>query len=120
LTEKALSKKYLALNKKYYGDGVRHDNLIAFEWARIPHFYTAFYVYKYATGITAAVCIAEDILKHGAPAVERYKRFLSAGGGDSPYNILRDAGVDLASGAPFDAAMEAFKDALEQLKALDL
>ncbi len=117
LTPKSLSDAYMKLNKKYYGPAVTHNKQIATEWARIPHFYNAFYVYKYATGITSAVNIANSILKDNA-FVAQYKKFLSAGGSDSPYEILKIAGVDLATRAPFDFAMNEFKDTLEQLKAL--
>lgn len=116
LTTKSLSDKYYKLNKKYYGKAVTHDNLIRYEWARIPHFYTAFYVYKYATGLTAAVNIAGDILRRGTPAVADYKRFLSSGGSDSPYELLKLAHVDLKEKEPFRRAMDEFKDTLEQLK----
>lgn len=117
LTPKSLSDAYMKLNKKYYGPAVTHNKQIATEWARIPHFYNAFYVYKYATGITSAVNIANLILKDNS-FVARYKKFLSAGGSDSPYEILKIAGVDLATRAPFDFAMKEFKETLEQLKAL--
>ena len=118
LTEETLSDAYYKLNKKYYGKSVIHDRLIRYEWARIPHFYTGFYVYKYATGLTSAVCIAEDILKNGAPAVERYMRFLKAGGHKSPYEILKDAGADLSDPAVYSAAMKSFSGALQELKEL--
>ena len=117
LTPKSLSDAYMKLNKKYYVPAVTHNKQIATEWARIPHFYNAFYVYKYATGITSAVNIANSILKDNS-FVAQYKKFLSAGGSDSPYEILKIAGVDLATRAPFDFAMNEFKDTLEQLKAL--
>jgi oligoendopeptidase F len=116
LTPKSLSDKYYKLNKKYYGSAVTHDNRIRYEWARIPHFYTAFYVYKYATGITSAVNIASDILREGAPAVERYKKFLQSGGSNSPYELLKIANVDLMTKAPFEKAMGEFKETLEELK----
>ena len=114
LTAQSLSDAYYELNKKYYGPAVNHNKQIAREWARIPHFYTAFYVYKYATGITSAVNIANAILEDGKN-VESYKKFLSAGGSDSPYEILKIAGVDLATKAPFERAMKEFKDTFEML-----
>lgn len=114
LTPGALSAAYLKLNKKYYGAAVTHNKPISYEWARIPHFYNAFYVYKYATGITAAVNIAAGILQDPCN-IEKYKRFLSAGGSDSPYEILKIAGVDLAERKPFDAAMREFKQSLDML-----
>lgn len=118
LTPKSLSDKYYKLNKKYYGQAVTHDNLIRYEWARIPHFYTAFYVYKYATGITAAVNIANSILSKGESFVADYKRFLSSGATDSPYELLKIAGVDLMKKEPFNFAMNEFKSTLDELKKL--
>ena len=94
------------------------DPEIAYEWARIPHFYRAFYVYKYATGIISAISIAERIYNEGAPAVADYFKFLSSGGSDSPVELLKLAGVDLTKKDAFDAAMASFKDALEQFEAL--
>lgn len=114
LTPGALSAAYLKLNKKYYGAAVTHNKPISYEWARIPHFYNAFYVYKYATGITVAVNIAAGILQDPSN-IEKYKRFLSAGGSDSPYEILKIAGVDLAERKPFDEAMREFKQSLDML-----
>ncbi len=119
LTKDALCEQYLALNKKYYGRSVVSDPEIAYEWARIPHFYRAFYVYKYATGIISAISIAERIYAEGAPAVEDYFKFLSSGGSDSPVELLKLAGVDLTKPDAFNAAMASFKDALEQFEALD-
>ena len=118
LTKDALCNAYLELNKKYYGRSVISDPEIAYEWARIPHFYRAFYVYKYATGIISAISIAERIYTEGAPAVEDYFRFLSSGGSDSPVELLKLAGVDLTKKDAFEAAMASFKDALEQFEAL--
>ena len=118
LTKDALCEAYLNLNKKYYGRSVVSDPEIAYEWARIPHFYRAFYVYKYATGIISAISIAERIYTEGAPAVEDYFKFLSSGGSDSPVELLKLAGVDLTKKDAFEAAMASFKDALEQFEAL--
>lgn len=115
LTVKSLSDCYYELNKKYYGRSVRHDDDIRYEWARVPHFYSAFYVYKYATGITSAVSIVLDLLKN-PDSINRYKRFLSSGGSKSPYEILVDAGVDLATSAPYEAVMKEFGDTLEMLE----
>ena len=118
LTKDALCNAYLELNKKYYGRSVISDPKIAYEWARIPHFYRAFYVYKYATGIISAISIAERIYTEGTPAVEDYFKFLSSGGSDSPVELLKLAGVDLTKKDAFEAAMASFKDALEQFEAL--
>ncbi len=118
LTPESLNAVYLALNKKYYGRSVKHNPQIATEWSRIPHFYTSFYVYKYATGITSAVSIARNILADPS-YVEKYKKFLSAGSSTSPYEVLKLTGVDLAQKAPFEAAMAEFRDTLEQLEKID-
>ena len=119
LTTDSLCKAYLELNKKYYGRSVVSDPEIAYEWARIPHFYRAFYVYKYATGITSAISIAERIYNEGQPAVDDYFKFLSSGGSDSPVELLKLAGVDLTKKDAFETAMKSFADALEQFKAID-
>lgn len=118
LTADSMCKKYLKLNKMYYGKAVRHNKEIKYEWARIPHFYRAFYVYKYSTGIISAVCIAEKILSEGAPAVEKYKQFLSLGGSMDPVSELKVAGVDLTSSEPFDVVAKSFRDTLSQLEEL--
>jgi oligoendopeptidase F len=121
LTGETLSKRYLELLRTYQG----HDEgacdvpeLFAIEWACVPHFYYDFYVYQYATGIVAANSLARDVLggRDGAP--ERYAKFLESGGSDDPLELLRRAGVDLESPAPYDAtfrAMDAKIDALEAL-----
>ena len=118
LTSSVMCQKYLELNKMYYGDAVHHNDEIAYEWARIPHFYRAFYVYKYATGIISAVCIAEKILKEGASAVENYKKFLSLGGSMDPVSELKVAGVDLTSEEPFNIVAQSFSDTLAELEEL--
>ena len=118
VTKDSLCEEYLNLNKKYFGKSMVSDPEIAYEWARIPHFYNAFYVYKYATGITSAITIAERIYNEGEPAVKDYFRFLSSGGSDCPVELLKLAGVDLTSRKPFEAAMASFEDALNQFKAL--
>ena len=118
LTKDALCKVYLDLNKKYYGRSVVSDPEIAYEWARIPHFYRSFYVYKYATGIISAVSIAERIEKEGQAAVDDYFKFLSSGGSDSPVELLKLAGVDLTKRDAFDACMASFKAALLEFESL--
>ena len=119
LTKDALCKVYHDLNKKYYGRSVVSDDEIAYEWARIPHFYRAFYVYKYATGIITAVSIAERIYNEGQTAVDDYFKFLSAGGSDSPVELLKLAGVDLTKMDAFDSCMASFKSALEEFESLN-
>ncbi len=116
LTKDFLNGKYLELNKKYYGNDIVSDDEIAYEWARIPHFYTSFYVYKYATGIISAISIAERIYKEGDKAVEDYFKFLSSGGSDSPVELLKLAGVDLNKKDAFKAAMKSFEDTLEEFE----
>ena len=119
LTKDALNEVYLNLNKKYYGRSVVSDPEIAYEWARIPHFYRGFYVYKYATGIISAVSIAERIYNEGDAAVEDYFKFLSSGGSDSPVELLKLAGVDLTKMDAFNSCMASFKSALEQFEAIE-
>ena len=106
------------MNKAYYGDGIVHDQEIAYEWARIPHFYTAFYVYKYATGIISAISIVKRILTEGEPAVKDYFEFLKSGGSTDPVSILKKAGVDLTTKAPFETAMQEFSDTLSEFESL--
>lgn len=118
LTAEVMCQKYLELNKMYYGDAVTHNDEIKYEWARIPHFYRAFYVYKYATGIISAVCIAEKILKEGKSAVDDYKKFLSLGGSMDPVSELKVAGVDLTSDEPFKIVTKSFADTLAELEKL--
>ena len=86
------------------------------EWARIPHFYSDFYVYQYATGYAAASAFARAILKDGELAVEKYKGFLKAGGSDYPINTLKKAGVDMTTPAPLEATMARFKELLDMLE----
>lgn len=116
ITADSLSNVYYELDKKYYGDAVEHSDLIRYEWARIPHFYTSYYVYKYATGITTAVSIANNILSQGEKYFEKYKKFLSAGGSLPPLDIIRLADVDLETDAPYKTAMKEFADTLDELE----
>ncbi len=118
LTKDVLCKTYYELNEQYYGEGLIHDEKIAYEWARIPHFYNAFYVYKYATGIISAISIVKRILTEGESAVNDYFAFLSAGGSADPVSILKKAGVDLTTERPFQVAMEEFANTLEEFKSL--
>lgn len=118
LTADVMCQKYLELNKMYYGEHVEHDSQIAYEWARIPHFYRAFYVYKYSTGIISAVCIAEKILSEGETALANYKKFLGLGGSMDPVSELKVAGVDLTSEEPFQIVAKSFADTLAELESL--
>ena len=117
LTADRLDELYRELKGKYYADA-DVDDRIAREWMRIPHFYRAFYVYQYATGISAAVALADQILEEGEPAAERYRNFLSSGSRKYPLELLDDAGVDMTSPRPIEAAIstyDGFLDEFEQL-----
>ena len=116
LTREALSKAYYELNKTYYGGACEVDEWIADEWMRIPHFYSAFYVYVYATGLCAAVTLSEKILNEGESAVKAYRRFLSAGCSVSPIEALKLAGVDMSSPEPIRKAMGVFRETLRQFR----
>ena len=118
LTADALDEKYLALNRLYFGPDMVSDPQIALEWARIPHFYYNYYVFQYATGFSAAVALAERILRGGADAVADYKRFLSGGSSADPIALLKLAGVDMSSPAPVNAALAMFGELVDELDAL--
>jgi oligoendopeptidase F len=118
LTAQWLSQEYNKLNKKYFGDALADDDYIQFEWARIPHFYRAFYVYKYATGYAAAAALSDSILKEGTPARERYLAFLKTGESDDPIELLKIAGVDMGSTKPVESAMEVFKNLVDEFERL--
>lgn len=118
LTPQALSKIYYDLNVQYYGGDMVVDQDIEMEWARIPHFYTSFYVYKYATGFSAATSFAKQITEEGAPAVDRYLGFLKSGGSDYSINILKKAGVDMSSPEPIRQAMSVFEGLIAQMEQL--
>ncbi|OXS62589.1 oligoendopeptidase F [Cohnella sp. CIP 111063] len=118
LTPQELSSIYYDLNVKYYGEGMVVDKDIEMEWARIPHFYTSFYVFKYATGFSAATSFAKQILDEGQPAVDRYLGFLRSGGKDYSINILKKAGVDMSSPEPIRQAMSVFEGLIEQMEQL--
>ena len=113
LTPDYLSSLWEKLNAQCYGPEMVIDPELCAEWARIPHFYTAFYVYKYVTGFTAANAFASAILSNEDKAVERYLRFLKSGGSDYSLNILRRAGVDLTSKEPFERTMKFFEERLD-------
>ena len=118
LTADSLGELHYRLNQQYYGDGCVIDDCVRSEWMRIPHFYRAFYVYKYATGFSAAVYIANRILTEGQPAVDDYMKFLSAGGSLPPLDALRLAGVDMEDPATVQDALKVFADTVDQLEAL--
>ncbi|KUP22040.1 oligoendopeptidase F [Paenibacillus sp. DMB5] len=118
LTPQDLSAIYYDLNVKYYGADMVVDKDIEMEWARIPHFYNSFYVYKYATGFSAATSFSKQILEEGKPAVDRYLGFLKSGGSDYSINILAKAGVDMSSPEPIREAMSVFESVIEQMEQL--
>ncbi|WP_028986738.1 oligoendopeptidase F [Thermicanus aegyptius] len=118
LNQEKLSRYYYDLNRKYFGDDIVVDREIAYEWTRIPHFYYNFYVYKYATGFSAATTLSQMILQEGKPAVDRYIQFLKMGGSDYPLNELKEAGVDMTSPEPIQKALDLFKNLLDQLEQL--
>ena len=116
LTADELTEEYYDLNQLYYGDAVEADKLIGLEWARIPHFYYDFYVYKYATGMSAALVLAKNLLSGDAAKREAYLNFLRAGDSKDVLDIMKDAGVDLSTPAPVAAALDYFGDTVEKLR----
>ena len=118
LTAEWMCQRYEELNAKYYGPTVEKDDTIKYEWARIPHFYNAFYVYKYATGYSAATAISEKILSEGKPAADSYIEFLKTGESNYPIELLKIAGVDMGSPEPIEKAMKTFEDLLNEFEKL--
>ena len=118
ITAKYLCDTYYDLNKLYFGKNVVIDENIKYEWARIPHFYTPFYVYKYATGLIVALIIASDILSNIPGAKEKYLKFLKSGASDYPLNILAEVGIDISDSATIKKAFKLIEDKLEQLESL--
>ena len=118
LTTDRLCEIYYDLNKLYFGEEICVDQEIAMEWARIPHFYTPFYVYQYATGFSAAIALSKQILEQGAPAVEQYKKFLKGGSSMYPLELLKMAGVDMEQKAPVQDALAVFAQYLDEMERL--
>ena len=118
LTAEALSQMYLELNQKYFGPDMEKDEEIAYEWMRIPHFYTPFYVYQYATGYSAAVALSAKILKEGKPAVDAYMNFLKGGESKDPIDLLKMAGVDMTTEKPVADALALFGELVTELETL--
>lgn len=116
LTADSMSEHYAELARRYYGPDVEVDDTVAIEWARIPHFYRAYYVYQYATGISAAAALAKQILEEGQPARERYRTFLSGGSSKYSLDLLRDAGVDMTTPEPVEQALSLFGEWLTELE----
>lgn len=118
LTADWLCEEYGKLNRKYYGEKVVYDSQIAMEWARIPHFYRAFYVYKYATGYSAASAISAKILQKGQKARDAYIEFLKTGESDYPIELLKIAGIDMSKPEPVMQAMDFFEKLVVDLEKL--
>lgn len=118
LTAELLSSIYHDLNVQYYGPDMVIDDYIDLEWARIPHFYSSFYVYKYATGFSAATAFSQQMLKEGKPAVDRYLSFLRSGGSDYPLNLLKNAGVDMTTPEPVNNGLKVFEGLLDEFEQL--
>lgn len=116
LTHSSLSGIYHDLNIKYYGTDIVVDKEIDIEWARIPHFYSAFYVYKYALGFSAGASLASNISDGDNEAVKKYLEFLSSGGSDYPLDLLKKAGVDMASPEPVNNALRTFSDLVDEME----
>ncbi len=115
LTADELNKIYRQLNIDYYGEDIVVDEQIDIEWARIPHFYYNYYVFQYATGYSAAVALSEKILTEGAPAVEKYLKFLGSGCTKDPVSLLADAGVDMSTSEPIDRALKVFGELIDEM-----
>ncbi len=118
LTADWLNESYNKLNTKYFGDALTDDEYIRYEWARIPHFYNAFYVYKYATGYSAATAISTKILSEGNKARDNYLEFLKTGDSNTPIELLKIAGVDMSSPEPIRAAMKVFESLVDEFEKL--
>ncbi len=118
LNAEVLCEIYYRLNQTYFGDEMCVDKEIEMEWARIPHFYTAFYVYQYATGFSVAVALSKKILEEGTQAVENYKKFLKSGCSDTPIELLKIAGVDMSKKEPVELAMKMFEELLDEFEKL--
>ena len=118
LTNDTLCEAYYNLNKKYFGPNVVIDEKIKYEWERIPHFYYGFYVYKYATGLSAACYIVENILNGTENALENYLNFLKTGGSMYPVDELKVAGVDICNPKVVESAINMFNNVIEEFKNL--
>lgn len=118
MTVEDFNKIFYGLNQAYFGEAVISDEEIQLEWARIPHFYRNFYVYKYATGFSSAVKLSKNILEGGPEALDRYINFLKDGGKNFPLDQLKAAGADISKKETIDEAMEVFKGLVDELKKL--
>ncbi len=118
LTADVLCNEYRRLCQEYYGPDMVVDDEIAMEWARIPHFYSNYYVFQYATGYSAAIALSRRILDEGESAVKDYIGFLSGGCSKSPIDLLKGAGVDMTGPEPVNAALQLFDRLLDEMEAL--
>ena len=118
LASEDLNNIYYDLNKKYFGEDVEINEEIKYEWARIPHFYSDFYVYKYATGISSAICIVKNILEKGEEYIEKYKNMLKQGCSKKSIELLKMVDVDLESEQTYKNAIEFYEEKTKELKAL--
>ncbi|MCD8096170.1 MAG: oligoendopeptidase F [Ruminococcus sp.] len=118
LTADSLNALYHSLNELYFGGGVEIDEEIDLEWARIPHFYYDYYVYQYATGYSAAIALSQRILNEGESAVKDYIGFLKGGCSRTPIELLKGAGVDMASAKPINDALKLFGELISQMREL--
>ncbi|MBQ0040648.1 MAG: oligoendopeptidase F [Clostridiales bacterium] len=118
LSAEYLNQTYNELNSQYFGPALSEDDMIQYEWSRIPHFYRSFYVYQYATGYSAANAIANRILNEGEPAVKDYLEFLTTGSSDYPIELLKIAGVDMSQKAPVLSALDTFDSLVDELASL--
>ena len=118
LTWEGMNQIYRDLNIKYFGEDIVIDSEIDIEWARIPHFYNAFYVYQYATGFSAAIAISSKILAGEPGIVEKYKQFLSGGCSMDPIDLLKICGVDMTKPEPVEEALDVFASYVEELEKL--
>ncbi|MGL5615768.1 MAG: oligoendopeptidase F [Sarcina sp.] len=116
LTAKEFNDIWIGLNKKYFGENIIIDKEIAIEWARIPHFYSDFYVYQYATGYAAATAFSRAILNDGVEAVEKYKGFLKAGGSKYPIDAIKDGGVDMTTSKPLEVTLQRFNELIDMFE----
>ena len=116
LTEEVFSNTYYELNEKYFKDSVIIDPEIRYEWMRIPHFYTPFYVYKYATGLICAICIVKDIMDQKDGFVDKYLAFLKSGSNQDVLDILKIVNIDLTTNEPYEKAFTFINECLEKLK----
>lgn len=118
ITSDKLCDKYYRLNKLYFGDNVVVDDLIRYEWEKVPHFYYNFYVYKYATGISAACKIVDGILNNEKDALDNYLNMLKSGSRQNPLDTLKIAGVDMTDKEVYESAIKMFDETIEEFKTL--